>query len=194
MSPKLLNILLALLPLVLYFGYIDPAYTGAPGFFYTPEKGLMALRTDNDQYSSTLTKIVTVEEGIKRVAKSYNEVDPELKKKVEIMLPNSLDTVKLRNEIVTIGNKAGVAVTGVKVEPDSKSSNADVNAYLVTFTFKAKYSTTKKFLELYEKNLRFFVLETIAIKHQEKKDDGTLSAEDPDTLSVGISSRVYSFK
>lgn len=193
MSPKLLNILLILTPLVLYFGYIDPMYTGQPGIVWTPEASIGTLQIKNIQYESTFGKLVSIEDGIKKVSKSYNDVDINLRSKAELMLPDSVDTIKLRNEVIMIGNKVGVALQSVKVDVDQKQNSKALGAYVVGFSLKSNYSTFKSFMELYEKNMRFYVLDSVTIKHHEKKDEAD-TEDDKDMLSVTILSKVYVLK
>ncbi len=181
-------------PVVLYLGYIKPVHSGLPGVVFTPEASIVTLRDRNTQYKDTLSKIISVEENINRTEKQYKEIDGDLRKKIETMLPPSIDPIKLRNEIITIGNKNGVAVTNVGVVLNQRNQNKDLGSYLVTFNLISRYPAFKSFIEAYEKNLRFYVHDSVTIKRQEEKSGDVDKIEDPEALSISVTSKVYYFK
>ena len=188
MSPRLLNILLILLPIVLYYGYINPAYTGEPGLIWTPEISIQDLQLQNVQYQDTINQVSFIDQQVKSTNSDYQKIDPDLKKKVETMLPDTIDPIKLRNEIITIAANSNIALTNLSVDKDTKGGNF----YLVTFDLKARYPAFKKFMENYEKNQRLFILESANISRQEKNlDDPTVVIDDSEALNVHMQSRVY---
>ncbi len=188
MSPKLFNILLIIVPAVLYFGYLDPMYNGTPGFVWTPGRSLSALKSENVQYINSINQIDLIKSEADKLNKNYQAIDPELIKKVNNLLPPSIDPIKLRNDIVSIAAKSGVAVTALTVLPDSKDQ-----AYRVAFTIRARYSLFKKFMENYEKSTRMFILTDLKINRPEA---ATMSERDnlednADKLTIMIISKVY---
>jgi hypothetical protein len=194
MSPKLLNILLIILPVSLYFGYIDPAYTGAPGLIWTPEASIVALQSQKVQHENALDQINLVESEVNKTYKDYLSLDKEIKEKVEIMLPDSIDQFKLRNEVTSIANKTGVAIGGLKVTEMSRFKNPNVGGYKISFSVKCNYAALKNLTESYETNKRFFTIDTIGISHYVKKDENgqiIMGSENEDMLDSVISYNVY---
>ena len=193
MSPKLLNILLVLAPLVLYYGYLNPLYTGEEGFIWTPPQSIFALKARNDQYANAINQIDLIAEGANKLTKDYNAIDPEILAKTKILLPDSIDPIKLRNEVISIANKSGIAIRGLKLEPDSKTIDPSLGSYTIAFSINAHYEPLKQLLEAYERNLRLYSPEVFSIVQtiNEKKDNNSAAVEDPENLTSLISYRVY---
>ncbi|MBP6888729.1 MAG: hypothetical protein KBC21_03420 [Candidatus Pacebacteria bacterium] len=194
MSPKLLNILLVALPSVLYFGYLAPSYTGEEGLVWTPEKSIKTLQVENVQYANTLSQIDIIKGAAENLNKDYLSFDNDVKEKLTTMLPDAVDPVKIRNEVIIIAAKSGMAVEGLKVEKDAKGDKG-INFYKVSFSVRGKYAAFKTLMENYEKNKRFFSLEQAMIsrpvleeKGQEKKDT------QEDILDFSVTFRVYYMK
>ena len=146
MSPKLLNVFLVLIPTVLYYGVISPLYTGEAGLIWTPESSIATLKAQNVQYANTINQISLVEQGVTTLNKEYASLDQSILDKTAIMLPDTIqDQVKLRNEILNIANKSGVALNGVSLTIDPKNRDQYVGNYIISFTFKARYAVFKKF-------------------------------------------------
>lgn len=196
MSPKLLNILLVLITTALYFGYINPIYTGVPGLVWTPEKNIFILKAENVQYQNTLNQIDLVRVESEKLGKDYSAVDQNLKDKVFTMLPDSVDTVRLQNEVKTIANNAGVAIANLGVTPNNnRSSNPRIGSYTVTFLVHGKYAPTKRLIEAFEKNMRFYVIQSMAISKPNKKEGEQVSRlEDQDSLDTFLTFNVYYLK
>jgi hypothetical protein len=195
MSPKLLNILLLILPLVLYYGYIDPAYSGATGLVWTPEASIAVLKSQKAQYENSLTQADLVETEVDKITKAYFLLDKEIKNKVEIMLPDTIDQFKLRNEVMSIANKKGLALSGLKVTLDTGNKNPKIGGYMITFLVKGDYASIKNLIEAYEKSLRLFLIDDITISSSPKKDDkGVIIDENDNTLESTISFKVFYLK
>lgn len=198
MSPKLLNILLILTPVILYFGYIDPFYNGTPGLIWTPDKSIFVLQADNQQQIASLDKVDTFASDVKRVYKSYTEIDPDTKLKVETMLPDQIDPIGLQNEVEAIASKKGIALGSIAVKSNAESrNNITLGAYSVIFDMKAHYSVFKDFMDVYEKNMRYYVLDSVRIKRPDKKKTGDstkVDQEDDSLLLISVVSKVYYLK
>lgn len=194
MSPKLLNILLILIPVVIYFGYIDPFYTGQPGIIWTPETSISGLQAKNVQYFDALHQVELVKSGMEKLSKDYLAIDEVSKEKAIMLLPDSINDVKLRNEVVAVAAKAGIAISGLKVDKNTTQLfSKDLEGYSVSFTMKANYSTFKKFMEMYEKSMRLFILDSVKITKTERKE-GEITEEEPDMLNISVRSLVYYLK
>ena len=197
MSPKMLNILLILIPVFLYYGVFVPLYNGGTGIFWTPEYTIGALQSQNVSYANALNQVNSVVSGIKKINDDYVAIPQETKDKITVMLPDSLDKVKLRNEVDAIANKAGVALGSVAVadDPASLRANKDIGAYIVSFTVRSRYPAFKNLMEQYEKNLRFYNINTISIK---RPTDGGVGQpgvfSDKEALAILVSFRVYYLK
>ena len=196
MSPKLLNILLILLPVSLYFGYIEPAYTGNTGFVWTPDSSIVALRSEKVQYENSIAQVELIQAELDKINKDYLGLDKTIKEKIEIMLPDNIDQFKLRNEVTSIANKANIAISSFKVNPVLVSENPKISGYKVSFSVQGDYSTIKILIESFEKNMRFFLIDNITINRRIKKDDTDKNFTDINETSLDsiISFNVYYLK
>lgn len=196
MSPKLLNILLILIPVVAYYGVFDPLYNGNPGLVWTPAAALPVLQTRNVQYTDALNQVALIKQSSAKLGKDYDAIPGDIKNSVGILLPDSIDPIRLRNEVLAIADNAGIPISGLDVTVNSKSSSDKLGAYLVAFNIKGHYSEFKKFMEVYERNMRFFTLSGLTIRRPEKKageiNDPQLN--DKELLNFTITSVVYYFK
>ena len=196
MSPKLLNVLLLLIPVVMYYGFIEPMITGNPGMVWTPSNSIKGLQATNVQYINAANIVSTITMDMKKVNKDYLDISTSTIEKVGIMLPDTIDIFKLRKEVVSIADKVGVSIADPAITENPRNTDQSVQSYLITFALKAKYPKIKELLQEYEKNMRFYSVESMTIKIKDKKG---LSAEellsfDSETLDVEISYTVASLK
>jgi hypothetical protein len=195
MSPKLLNIVLALIPAILYNFVYLPLTTGVDSVVMSPKASIRTLQDTNVQYANTLSLLGKIQTDIKKINDDYKSLDPATTSKVLIMLPDSIDTLKLRREVIAIADSAGIAIKEVSVKED-KGNSATLGAYIVEFSVKARYKNVKLLLEEYEKNLRLYTIESLRIARQDTK---TLKAEelqnlDRESLMVTIAYKVNYLK
>lgn len=169
MSPKLLNILLALASFVLYYVLISPLWTGT-GSVWSPEKGVQALRASESNYRDTVNQAQNLFTQGKQLQSQYEAIDEEAKAKMSVMIPQKIDQVGLLSEVDAIANKSGIALTNVTAV-EGTSLDKDRGAYDVTFTVKTSYSKFKDFMRNYETSLRLFTLQSVSFVAPEKPDD-----------------------
>ena len=181
-----------MLPLSLYYGYINPIYTGQPGLVWTPEKNIFVLRSVNVQYQNAINQISLIQNQAEQLDKDYNAIDAAIKNKVAIMLPDSIDPIKLRAEVTSIANKSGVAISdlGITYAQNLKNVNVNLNNYQVSFTVKSHYPALKNLITNYEKSERLFVLDSIIIDKFIKNPDDK-SFDDGETLLTKVVFNVY---
>ncbi len=195
MSPKLLNVLLVLAPVMLYNFVYLPLTTGEPSVLVSPEASISSLQSTRVQYINNLNLISEIQTSLKRINDDYKSVDPASSTKAELMLPDKIDQLKLRREVINIADAAGVALKDVSVKED-KGSNAAVGSYLVDFSFVSRYKEAKLLLGEYEKNKRFYTIESLTIKRMDtkslKSDD--IIKIDKDSLTISVTYRVNYLK
>jgi hypothetical protein len=193
MSPKLLNILLIAIPFALYYGYIDPAYSGTEGLVWTPESSILVLQSKKVQYENALDQAKLVDDELAKITKDYSSLDKDIRKKVEIMLPDAIDKFRLRNEVVSIASVLGIALSNLVITDGIGGKNSKIGGYKITFNVKGDYAHIKKLIESYEKSTRFFAVQNIRIVRIDKKDESN-KIVDSDTLDATIGFEVYYLK
>jgi len=202
MSPKLLTILLILLPVALYLGYISPVYSGNPGLVWTPERSLPALKSANLLLSQSLNQIDIVQREAEMVSKEYSAINPELIATTTALLPDSIDTIKLRNEVLNIGNKSGIAIKGLTISPITNLNNPKLGGYKVSFNLSSKYPPFKELMRSYEKSTRLFIIESMTInritdeelKEKSSSESKVNIVDLEETLNIQVTFRVHYLK
>ncbi len=189
MSPKLLNILLVIAPVVLYMVLIKPLVTGT-GTLWVPEMSIKDLQRVNAEYSAALSNTTLIENGIESIHKDYLKIDANILNKNAQMFPDQIDEARLRNEIVTIATKQGIAIDALDVVKDKRGTKT-ADFYTITFNIRSRYPAFKKLLEEYEKSTRFYHIESLSISRQKDVDEATTSLSDKDILSIQIKFRVH---
>ncbi len=197
MSPKILNILLVVLSGVLYMYVIDPLYTGN-GTLWVPSGSISTLKALNEQYSATLAQIDTVQQGVDGLHNDYSKLSVEDQEKIKTMLPNTVDEIKLRHEVLTIAAKSGlgVALQNLNVKK-SQIPYKGYPYYVVTFSLQSRYTPFKKLIEAYDRNLRFYNLETVSLSRKAELLEDNLAKNsfiDKDVLDISVKFRVYQMK
>ena len=181
---------------MLYYAVFQPLYTGNPGLIWTPASSIAGLQSQNVQYANTLNLITNVEKDIKKIDADYKSIPATTTKKIETMLPDTVDPIRLRNEALAIADAAQVSISNLRVSEYTKSLPSEVGAYQVDFAVNARYPLLKKLLEGFEKNLRFYSIETIGIQRPIAKDltAAELLLFDKESLSTTVSYKVYYLK
>ena len=168
-------------------------YTGTPGLVWTPPASIESLQTQNVQFINKLAQITAIQKEVDALEKDYEAIPATTTEKVEMMLSDNIDQVKLRNELLNIASRSGVSISEIAIS--EASNNADVGAYNVTFSFQAKYTVFKEVMANFEKNLRFYNIQTVSIRRQAGvlvKDTNSLI--DKEKLGITVMFSVYYLK
>ncbi len=189
MSPKLLNILLIVAPIVLYMVLIKPLVTGVGTFWY-PEMSIQALQRVDAEYSAALSNTEVIEKGIGAIYKDYTDLKPEVINKNAQLLSDKIDEAKLRSEIVAIATKQGLAIDSLNVTKDRRGSKA-ADFYVIEFGLRSRYPAFKKLLEEYDKSTRFYHIDSLSLARQKEDDQSTQSLSDRDILTIQVKFRVH---
>ena len=105
----------------------------ALGIYFTFTKGkvteLKAIKSVNASYQEAInnsTKLLKIRDEIKN---DFNKIDPNDQMRLEKMLPNNIDNVRLTLDVKSIGLARGLVLKGVKANaPNINTSNTGVSA------------------------------------------------------------------
>ena len=101
--------------------------------------------------------------------------------RLELFLPNSVDTVRLIIDLKALGNKVGVDIGNIAFNSGGDSEETetyDAGAYEVitlSFSFTSDYQTFKKFLVVLQESLRLIDVTNITIKTTSDPEYATYS-------------------
>jgi len=133
----------------LFFFYIDPNY-----------KDIQELGEENVQYDEALNKSKELRGIRDSLLSKYNTFDPENVNRLEKLLPDNVDNVRLIMEIDTMASKYGVIIRKVDVSSlidDDKTLGIDTkkyNAIDLNLSIESSYEDFIKFLNDLSNSLR----------------------------------------
>jgi len=147
----------------LFFSYIDPTYDE-----------IKALNIENEQYSDALEKAKELRQVRDQLLSVYNTFEKKDLDRVEKLLPDNVDNIKLIMEIDEIANKYGVIVRRVDVSKsvgDTQGSlgpnTKDYNSMNLNFTLEASYQSFILFLNDLSDDLRITDVESLSFQSSE---------------------------
>lgn len=97
----------------MFFGYINPTYTAVTGSSNIEEKSITELQSEEKDYTDALVKTAGIERIRTGLAAKFDKIDPEDQKKIEKMLPDHIDSVRLIIDINNIGAKYGMSLNNI---------------------------------------------------------------------------------
>ena len=173
----------------------------AIGVYFTFTKGKIdevnAVRAVNASYEQALNnseKLVTVRDG---VLKTYNNISQDDKVRLDKMLPNNIDNVRLIIDVNGVASRHGLIMKNVKTSMPSQTigSNAttqnkpavagstNLSSVTLSFSVSTNYQTFLDFIKDLEASLRIMDISKI-----------TLSANDNGSYDYGVELKTYWLK
>jgi len=147
----------------LFFSYIDPVYSE-----------IKKLNAENEQYGDALNKAKELRQVRDQLLSVYNTFEKTDLDRVEKLLPDNVDNIKLIMEIDKIANKYGVIIRRVDISKnlgDSQGSlgpnTKDYNSMNLNFTLEASYKSFIMFLNDLSDDLRITDVENLSFQSTE---------------------------
>ncbi len=148
----------------MFFGFIDPTYQQV--------KGLQAEAASYDQALNNSKELQKVRDAL--LAK-YNTFSNESLDRLEKLLPDAVDNVRLVLDIDHISSKYGMILRNVRVTEapkDSKNSfgpdTRNFGSVILTFSVSSSYENLVPFIIDLEQSLRLVDITSIAFKATDK--------------------------
>jgi hypothetical protein len=171
MSKNLLNLLLIVTVFAVYYLVIGPMYKGTGGV-WQPTESIPQLKSMNAQYDVTLAQADTLYNQAQTLRAQYANVSAEQKQKMELMVPNSIDKIRLLDEVDAIGKETGLALDSLSYA-EGASATAALSAASVSFIVKTNYPKFKELMDNFEKSLRLYSVQTVTFSAPTKEGDLT---------------------
>ena len=106
-------IILILATVGMFFGYINPTYTGVTGAATAEDKSIKELQIEEGDYKDALNKTAEIERVRTGLSDQYKKIDPNNQTKIEKLLPDHIDSVRLIIDINNIAAKYGMSLTNI---------------------------------------------------------------------------------
>ena len=144
-------ILFLAIALTLFFGFIDPTYTK-----------VKALRAQEAQYNQALDRSKELQQIRDQLLSKYNTFSSSDLDRVEKLVPDHIDNVRLILDLDAIAAKYGMRVRDVQIEADEERQSSgqlgpDEGTYesvVLSFSVSGTYDTFRTYLADLERSLR----------------------------------------
>lgn len=203
---KLTPFILIILALGLFFMYIEPTYSD----------DVAVLHNQRDQYDTALSTAQRISFRLDELTTQYNSFAPEDLDRLEKLLPESIDEIRLLMDVNDIAVSRGIVLSEIAIADGSgagesevsgaealggepgfetnvrpRSVGAEVQTTQITFSVTAAYPDFIEFLHDLEKSLRVIDVTTVGIGTSEGpgSSGGNSSEEDGEEVSD-----VYTFE
>ncbi len=181
----ILSIIFFVAAIVITVFFTVPQYNCAiPACSYD---GIKAISANKSSYSAALTSAQNLEARRDDLTKKYNTVSPEDHQKIEALLPNNVDNIKLVLELETLAKKYGLLIESPKLDTKATTGSADIGttttgqairaagdtglagslpygSFTLDFTVRATYENAKLLLSDIEHNLRLIEPVSVTLK------------------------------
>ncbi len=170
MSKNLLNLLLIVTVFAMYYLVISPIYTGVGGV-WQPGESIQTLRDMNVQYDETLAQADGLYNQAQTLRAQYANISPDQKEKMEFMVPNSIDKIRLLDEVDGIGRETGLAFDSLAYSEGSANTSSGLGSAGISFAVKTSYPKFKELMDNFEKSLRLFSIQSVSFSAPSKEGD-----------------------
>lgn len=136
---------------------------------------IKVIKGVNDEYQQALTNSERLVKDRDAVLAVYNQIPPDDQERLEKIIPDNVDNVRLIIDVNGIAARHGLAIKNVKTTtPKSSSgdtggvqSNSVYNTVTLNFDISADYRTFQAFLKDLEASLRILEISRISLKANE---------------------------
>lgn len=171
MSKNLLNLLLIVGTFTVYYLLIGPLYKGVGGV-WQPAGSIQSLRELKSQYNETLNQADNLFTQAETLRSQYSRVTDEQKAKMKVMVPDSIDKVRLLSEVYNISVVAGIPFNELAYS-DGQSNITGRGSASISFAVKTTYPQFKVLMDTLEKSLRLFSIQSVSFTAPERESDPT---------------------
>ncbi len=145
----------------LFYIHLDPRY-----------QEVKALMDQKSQYEQALVKASELSVAGQALLTKYNSIPQENIAKLEQLVPDKLNTVKLVTDIDGIGGRHGITIRSVDVIEEKADQAQQITeeqpkpfrTTTISFTFSAKYEDLVAFLRDLEKSLQVIDVKTVMFR------------------------------
>jgi hypothetical protein len=171
MSKSLLNLLLIVTIAAAYYLVINPLYTGSGGV-WQPAQSVQSLRELDTQYDVTLAQADTLYSEAQTLQAQYANVSDDQKQKMSVMVPDSVDKIRLLDEVSGIAAQAGLTFENLAYSEGTVAPSG-LGSAGISFTVKTTYPKFKELMDDFEKSLRLYSIQSVSFSAPGKEGDPT---------------------
>lgn len=163
MISRLLPFVLILIAIGLFFGYVDPTYTGA----------VASLKTEIASYDAALAAAQNFSDKEAQLAQQRANINPADEARVETFLPDGVDNVQLILDLNSLASRSGLTLSNFDTQDVSGQSNSNqlplasenpVESLNLSVSGVGNYKAFKTFLTGAELSLRPMDLTNLTVE------------------------------
>jgi hypothetical protein len=164
---NIISFILILASAGLFFGYVDPLYSGSRGQNVpVNELSIKELSQKRVEYDTALYNSKELQAEKEKKLNKYNEVPEKERERLEKLIPDNIDNVRLIIDIDEMAASHGMKIRNFKtVTDDAKDTvGADNRVYgtlTLTFSTSATYPTFLTFIKDLERSLRLIDITSV---------------------------------
>lgn len=151
----------------LFYIHIDPYY-----------KQIETLQAQKAEYDAALAKVDELQQQKVRILDAYNSLPKFDLARLDRLLPEKLNTVKLVADMDGVAGKYAITVSNIKVTEEvvdraQEVGGGELKPYRTTqvsFLFSASYENMVAFLKDLERSLQLIDIQTIAFETSDSED------------------------
>jgi hypothetical protein len=166
MSKNLLNLLLIVTVFAMYYLVIHPFYSGTGGV-WQPSTSIQSLQDMNTQYDVTLAQADSLYTQAQTLRAQYANISDEQKQKMQMMVPGSIDEIRLLDEVQGIGAQTGLYLDNLSYSENGGGAVSSLGSAGISFTIKTTYPKFKELMDNFEKSLRLFSIQNVSFSASE---------------------------
>ena len=140
------------------------------------ENNIQSLIKENGDYDETLKGIDDLVAKANSFQKQYGSLSDETKAELKIMVPDTVDSIKLLSELTNLADKAGIPLETIGIKDDNQGE------YSIGFSVQTTYTKFKQFITYWEKSMRLLTLQSVAFSP---------GKTDEDTIKFNVSLSTY---
>lgn len=148
---SLLPVIFVVIAAGIFFGFIDPAYSR-----------VQDLREEESQFDQALTRSKELQRVRDQLLSRYNVIPQTDIDRLEKLLPDNIDNVRLILDIDSIAARYGMRTRNVQLDnTDTRETRGQIGqdereyqSVVLSFSVSGPYSTFRSFLEDLERSLR----------------------------------------
>lgn len=137
---------------------------------WQPALSTTSLQKVNMQYDETLKQADAIISQADELKAQYARVSNDQKAKMAIMVPDSIDKVRLLSEVKNIEKQTGFSLGELAYSDGNTLSNGR-GAAGISFSVKTTYPKFKELMDTFEKSLRLYSIQSISFNVPEKEGD-----------------------
>ncbi|MEK7087873.1 MAG: type 4a pilus biogenesis protein PilO [Patescibacteria group bacterium] len=158
----------------IFFGYSNPTYRAMTGNTELRDRSVRELKEERGRYIDALNKTKEIEQARTGLLERYNRIPAEDRERIEKLLPDHIDSVRLIIDINNIAAQYGMSLKNINLAQTDPASAVKLSASAIgptenrfkatqlKFTVAGPYENFRSFVRDLEQSLRLVDIEAVS--------------------------------